>query len=101
MSKITTFAKGRDCTVRIPGICNDNPETSVMSHVPNGLRFGKGLGKKPSDLLVAIICYECHRHVDGQTLSEYSKEYLEVSWWRGHGETLLLLEQEGIIQCKI
>ena len=26
------LAKGRDCQVRLPGICNGNPETVVLAH---------------------------------------------------------------------
>ncbi|WP_170709125.1 nuclease domain-containing protein, partial [Escherichia coli] len=25
-------ARSRACTVRIPGVCNHNPETSVLAH---------------------------------------------------------------------
>lgn len=29
---LTKQARDRMCTVRIPGICNFNPETSVLAH---------------------------------------------------------------------
>lgn len=38
-------ARGRDCQVRLPGICNFNPETTVLAHY----RMDTGIAKKPSD----------------------------------------------------
>lgn len=57
--KIMNFARGRDCQIRIPNVCNHNPETSVMAHIGGG-----GMGTKNSDLFVAISCSECHKTVD-------------------------------------
>ena len=31
--KIRNSARGQDCTLRIPGVCNFNPETTVLAHV--------------------------------------------------------------------
>ena len=98
MSAITKFAEGQPCTIRLPGICNHDPATSVMAHVPNGIRFGKGIGKKPSDLLVAICCFNCHNVVDSRVKTNLEKEFIELQWWRAHGETLILLEKAGIIK---
>ncbi|HBS0984508.1 DUF1364 family protein, partial [Klebsiella pneumoniae] len=32
MANLRKAARGRECTVRIPGYCNGNPETSVLAH---------------------------------------------------------------------
>ncbi|MFO5541033.1 nuclease domain-containing protein, partial [Klebsiella pneumoniae] len=32
MANLRKEARGRECTVRIPGHCNGNPETSVLAH---------------------------------------------------------------------
>ncbi|EAZ5843291.1 DUF1364 domain-containing protein, partial [Salmonella enterica] len=32
MADLRKAAKDRMCTVRIPGYCNHNPETSVLAH---------------------------------------------------------------------
>ncbi|EIC2853121.1 DUF1364 domain-containing protein, partial [Escherichia coli] len=32
MVDLRKAAKGQMCTVRIPGYCNHNPETSVLAH---------------------------------------------------------------------
>lgn len=48
------LAQGRDCMVRIGGICNHNPETTVLAHFRMaGLC---GVGMKPHDLFAAWAC---------------------------------------------
>ena len=59
------FAKGKECQLRIPGICNHNPETTVLCH----LRLGNvaGVGQKPPDLCAVHACSGCHDALDGRT----------------------------------
>jgi len=45
MSKLRKSAKGQECLVRIPGICNRRTETVVLAHLNGG-----GMGMKASDL---------------------------------------------------
>jgi len=63
--KITQFARGKMCTLLIPGICNGNPETSVWAH-SNELIHGKGRGIKAHDIFGCIACSDCHDAVDGR-----------------------------------
>ncbi|HCE21893.1 MAG TPA: DUF1364 domain-containing protein, partial [Hyphomonas sp.] len=58
---ITQSARGKPCALRLPGICNGNPETTVWAHV-NG--FGKGMGVKTHDLLGFPACSACHAAYD-------------------------------------
>jgi len=60
LSKIRKSAKGEDCQVRIPGVCNFNPETVVFAHLGGG-----GMGTKQSDLFGCYACYNCHEWLDG------------------------------------
>lgn len=60
-SKIRRSAQGQDCTIRIPGVCNGNPETTVLCHLPGG-----GIGAKRSDIHGAYGCSACHDAVDGR-----------------------------------
>ena len=62
MSKLTKLARGRDCQVRLPGICNHNPETTVLAHYR--LAGTCGMGIKPHDLLGAWACSSCHDEID-------------------------------------
>ncbi|MCT8621059.1 DUF1364 domain-containing protein [Glaesserella parasuis] len=51
-------AKGRECQVRLPGVCNFNAETSVLAHYRMaGLN---GVGQKPDDIFGAWACFACH-----------------------------------------
>jgi hypothetical protein len=62
MSKLTKLARERDCQVRLPGICNHNPETTVLAHYR--LAGTCGMGIKPHDLLGAWACSSCHDEID-------------------------------------
>ena len=59
-SKIRRSAQGQECTIRIPGVCNGNPETVVLCHLPGG-----GIGGKVSDIHGAYGCSACHSWIDG------------------------------------
>ncbi|MFA5875228.1 MAG: DUF1364 domain-containing protein [Candidatus Margulisiibacteriota bacterium] len=60
MSILRKSAKGRECTVRIHGICNHNPETTVLAHLNGG-----GMGMKQNDLFGCFACSSCHETLDG------------------------------------
>lgn len=55
-------ARDRDCQVRLPGICNGNPETTVLAHFR--LIGISGMGRKPHDFLGSWACSSCHAKVD-------------------------------------
>ena len=55
MADLRKAARSRECQVRIPGVCNGNPETSVLAHIRlTGLC---GTGTKPPELIATIACY--------------------------------------------
>ncbi|MBH2719213.1 MULTISPECIES: DUF1364 domain-containing protein [Serratia] len=62
MSKLTKEACGRDCQVRIPGVCNFNPETTVTAHYRLAGTCGTAI--KPDDTQAAWACSACHDEVD-------------------------------------
>lgn len=88
-------ARGRECTIRIPGVCNFNPETSVLAHYRLSGICGTGI--KPSDLTGAIGCDNCHAAVDGRLKTEYSYEELRLMHAEGVLRTLNIWEREGLI----
>ncbi len=97
MSKIRQSARGEDCTIRIPGVCNFNPETTVLCH-PNTHRAGKGKGLKAADELGAYGCSDCHAVLDGQgKRTILDRRYIELCFWHGHAETYLKLKQKGLV----
>lgn len=64
MKNLRKAARGRECAVRIPGVCNHNPETTVLAHIRRG-GVG-GVGMKPSDLCAVLACSACHDIIDGR-----------------------------------
>jgi len=64
MTPIRKAARGEDCTIRLPGICNGDPATTVLCH-SNSLADGKGMGLKAPDTAAAFGCSACHAVLDG------------------------------------
>lgn len=80
--------------MRLPLICNHNPETVVLAHVRRGYTAGKG--QKPNDLLGVLACSACHDELDRRTQHIDQKEldgYLIDGWAR----TIDLWAREGLI----
>ena len=92
MSKIREFAKGKPCTVMIEGICNHDPETSVMAHLN-----GSGMAMKDDDIFVAICCSACHDALDGRRITDYTYEELHYAHLRGMTRTQRMLLKAGLI----
>lgn len=63
--KLRDSAQGQDCQLRIPGVCNGNPETVVWCHL-NGQEYGKGMGHKSHDIFGFYGCSACHDVYDGR-----------------------------------
>lgn len=58
MVDLLKAARGQMCTVRIPGYCNHDPETSVLAHYRLAGTCGTAI--KPHDMQAAIACSSCH-----------------------------------------
>lgn len=73
--RLRALAQGRDCEARLVGICNGNPETTVLAHFR--LAGLSGLGYKSKDMVGAWLCSACHAHVDShkdcQTQLDFAK----------------------------
>jgi hypothetical protein len=55
-------AKGEICTVQSP-VCNHNPQTTVLAHLPDDSGIGK-MGGKSDDWCAALACSACHAWLD-------------------------------------
>jgi len=97
MSKIRKSAKNEDCTIRVPGHCNRQPETVVLAHL-NGIRYKHGVGIKVNDILGAYACSSCHDAVDGRVRTNHSHNELKLWHLEGVAETQLKLIEKGLIQ---
>lgn len=96
MSRITAFAEGKGCTVRIPGVCNSRQDTSVWAHIRSN-RFGAGMGLKPPDVCGLIACSACHDVIDRRVKTDHDREFITLCVFDGHMESLMLLAKAGII----
>lgn len=68
-------AKGKSCTVRLPG-CDGGGETTVLAHIRRG--GVAGIGQKPPDLCGVYACFNCHEILDGRVqLANLSKPELD------------------------
>lgn len=65
MTPIRKSAKGEECTMMIPGVCNRDPATVVLAH-SNELAAGKGMGLKAPDIEACYSCSCCHDVLDGR-----------------------------------
>jgi hypothetical protein len=102
VSKITESARGEMCTIRLPGVCNHDPATTVWCHA-NGSAAGKGMWMKSNDLLGAYGCSACHDVYDRRRRppAGTSREYVELCFWEGHARSLVILtEVKQIIVLK-
>ena len=98
MSKIRKSAKGKECQVRIIGVCNGNPETVVWAHA-NGFVSGKGIGMKSNDLLGSYACQSCHDYYDRRISgSHVDYDKIKLDFYEGHLRSLQILIDEGIVK---
>lgn len=85
-------AKSRECQVRLPGICNFNPETTVLAHYRMaGLN---GAGMKPDDIFGAWACSSCHDEIDRRT-RKLETDYVRLAHSEGVFRTQAILRREG------
>ena len=94
MADLRKAARGHECQVRIPGVCNGNHETTVLAHI----RIAGLSGIKPPDLIAAIACSSCHDEIDRRTRlvdAEYAKECA----LEGMARTQVIWMKEGLIKA--
>ena len=98
MTKLRKSAEGRECQIRVDGVCNGNPETVVLCHLG-----GAGMGRKQPDLLGAFGCSACHAWVDGG----YSVDPLgrgpnvaKRLFYEGIFRTQQIWLSEGLVKCE-
>jgi len=96
------LAKGKECQIRIPGVCNHNPETTVLCHLNNKRLFGVDTGQKVPDIFGAWGCSACHDECDNRT-KKYDKTgwnrliEIKIMFYEGCLRTMNILLNEGII----
>ena len=94
MSKLRDSARGRQCQVRLPTICNHDPETTVLAHMNGG-----GMGTKQPDLFGAFCCSSCHNEVDRRTRI-YEAGDVKLDFYEAIFRTQQIWINEGYIEVK-
>jgi len=92
MSALRKLARGRDCQVRIPGVCNFDPDTTVLAHYR--LAGLCGMGLKSHDLFGAWACSSCHDEIDRRTRT-CDVDFVSLAHLEGVMRTLAVLISEG------
>lgn len=86
-------ARGRDCQVRIPDVCNGNPETTVLAHYR--LIGQSGMGIKSDDLAFgAWACSACHDAIDRRAHMDLERDYVRLAHAEGVMRTIAVLRKE-------
>lgn len=101
MNKYTKSARGQECQVRIPDVCNYNPETTIFAHLN-----GAGMGMKHSDIHGAYCCSKCHDWLDGGYVNiklpsasdKFLKLHRDIYHLEGVIRTQQIMIKEGILK---
>lgn len=99
MTPIRKAARGQDCTIVLPGVCNRDPATSCLCH-SNSLADGKGMGLKAPDTAAAIGCSACHDVLDGRRPRPawLAKDEVDAAFRAGIALTHQFLRTKGLIE---
>jgi len=92
---LRTEAKGRNCMVRLPNICNFNNETTVLAHYR--LAGLSGMGIKSDDLIGAWACSACHDAIDRRANTDLDRDYVRLAHLEGVVRTIATLRKEGLV----
>lgn len=98
---ITNSARGENCTLRIYGKCNHDPETTVFAHYN-----GAGMGIKADDIFGVYACSGCHDWLDkkastkgfGHANVDQFKNRKDAEFLRALMETQRILFDRGLIK---
>jgi hypothetical protein len=93
--KIRNSARDEDCTFRIAGVCNYDPATTVLCHLPDET---KGIGKKSDDISAAYGCSNCHDAIDGRARNEEFEAHRDWYMRRAQVRTWRQLIDKGVIK---
>lgn len=92
-TKARQAAKGRECTIRVPGYCPNNSETVVLCHYR--LSGTSGMGMKPDDAQAAFGDDVCHAIVDGRIKTEFTYTELRLMHAEGCFRTQAIIRAES------
>lgn len=90
---LRNWARGKDCQIRIPMICNFNPETTALCH--DNLAGVSGGSMKAPDECGALGCSDCHNIVDGRVRTDlYTNDEIKLMFYEGMSRTIAMWSKE-------
>lgn len=92
-TKLRDSARGQECQIRIPGICNYDCTTTVLAHLN-----GAGWALKHSDMHGAYACSRCHAVVDGEKQNLWDVDTLKLWHLEGTIRTQVIMLGCGLIK---
>ena len=92
--KLLSRSRGQECTMRVAGVCNYDPETTIPAHINTS---GGKMGGKTHDFMVVDCCSDCHDWLDQHKGTEedrlfYTRRALERTWERRINEGAITIE---------
>ncbi|MHB1403840.1 MAG: nuclease domain-containing protein [Thiobacillus sp.] len=93
--KLRDSARGQDCTLRLPGVCSFDSQTTVLAHLPCGQ---KGMGMKGPDMIAVFACSACHDRLDSRTAAAPAVTGADLL--RALAETQLIWIRMGLLTVK-
>lgn len=90
--KLRDSAEGQQCTMNLVGVCNYDPDTTVLAHLSAG-----GMGTKCSDLDAAFMCSDCHTAYDQKNIHAGERDFYAR---RANQRTLSIWGDMGLITVK-
>ena len=91
--KLRNSARDEDCTLQVVGVCNFNPETTVLAHLDSE---NKGTAYKSSDLFAVYACSDCHSWLDQHLGSEEDRQFYSL---RALDRTHRKMHSKGVIEA--
>lgn len=92
---IRRSAKGERCTVNVAGVCNMDPETTVLAHFPSDIA-----GYKSTDLSAGYACSDCHDWIDRRRKNRDEDSDRQFYMRRSQTRTIHRLIEKGIVFFK-
>lgn len=83
---------------RFAGVCNFNPETTVLAHIRRA--NVAGVGMKPPDICAVFACSACHDEIDRRVrnhrFAEIDADLLDalvrqLAWYSLHGHLVIVI----------
>lgn len=96
MISLRKLARGESCYIRLPGVCNGNPETTVLAHLR--IIGVSGMGQKSPDILACPSCSGCHDAVDRRARMDLDRDYVRLAHMEGVARWQAELVKRGVLK---